>query len=60
MGDQSISRDERRATFEKAREAARVQVEQLLTPEQKPKWDAMQKEMEQRRGQGRQQGGGGN
>ncbi len=57
MGNSSISREDRRAAFEKARAAASAQVEQILTPEQKPKWEAYQKEMEQRRGQRRQQGG---
>jgi Spy/CpxP family protein refolding chaperone len=56
MGDQSVSREDRRAAFEKARAATNTEIEQILTPEQKPKWEAFQKEMEQRRAQ-RQQGG---
>jgi Spy/CpxP family protein refolding chaperone len=60
MGDSSVSREDRRAAFEKARAAATSQIEQILTPEQKPKWEAYQKEAEQRRSQRRQGGGGGN
>ncbi len=66
-GDQSMSREDRRAAFEKARAAVNAQIDQILTPEQKPKWEAYQKEMEQRRQQGgnrqggnRRNGGGGN
>lgn len=56
MGDQSISREDRQAAFEKARAGASAEIEQILTPEQKPKWEAFQKEMEQRRAQRRQNG----
>jgi periplasmic protein CpxP/Spy len=57
MGDPSMSREERRAAFEKARASASTAVEAILTPEQKPKWEDFKKKMEQRRGQ---RPGGGN
>jgi Spy/CpxP family protein refolding chaperone len=55
-----VNRDERRAAFEKVQ----AEVEKILTPEQKTKWEAMRQQWGQRRGGGgggqRQQGGGGN
>jgi Spy/CpxP family protein refolding chaperone len=56
-----VSREERRAAFDKAR----AEVEKILTPEQKTKWEAMRQERERRRGGGggngqRGQGGGNN
>ena len=58
---QSMSHEDRRAAFEKAREAANAQITQILTPEQQPKWQAWQQQMQQRRAQwSGGQGGGGN
>jgi Spy/CpxP family protein refolding chaperone len=49
-----MTREERRAAFAKVREATNAQISQILTPEQKTKFETMQQE---RRNQ-RQQGGG--
>ncbi len=54
-GNSSMSREDRRAAFQKARDAANAEIEPLLTAEQKPKWEAFQQEMQARRGQGRPQ-----
>jgi len=48
---QSMSHEDRRAAFEKARDAANAQITQILTPEQQPKWQAWQEQMRQRRAQ---------
>ena len=60
--DQSLDRTQRTAKFQEARQAFNSQIEELLTPEQKPKWEELKKkreaEMAERRGR-RQQGGGG-
>lgn len=59
--DQSLSREQRQAKFAESRQAINAQIEALLTPEQKPKWEELKKkreaEMAQRRAN-RQQGGG--
>lgn len=61
---QSMSREDRRAAFQKARDAANAQITQILTPEQQPKWQAWQQEQQQRMQQrangGNWGGGGGN
>lgn len=60
--DQSLSREQRQAKFADSRKAIASQIEALLTPEQKPKWDALQKKREAERAERRtnrpQQGGG--
>ncbi|HEY8901154.1 MAG TPA: hypothetical protein VIM61_12150 [Chthoniobacterales bacterium] len=56
--DSSMSREDRRAAFQKAREAANAQIEPLLTAEQKPKWEAFQQQMQARRNGGGQGGEG--
>jgi Spy/CpxP family protein refolding chaperone len=57
----SMSREDRRAAFQKARDSANAQITQILTPEQQPKWTAWQQQMQQRRAQwSGGQGGGGN
>lgn len=52
----SMSREDRRAAFQKAREAANAQIEPLLTAEQRPKWEAYQQQMQARRNGGGQGG----
>jgi len=59
--DQSLTREQRQAKSAESRQAIGAQIEALLTPEQKPKWEELKKkreaEMAQRRAN-RQQGGG--
>ena len=60
--DQSLSREQRQAKFAEFRTAIASQIEAILTPDQKTKWDELQKKREAERAERRtnrpQQGGG--
>jgi Spy/CpxP family protein refolding chaperone len=56
---QGMSREDRRAAFQKAREAVNAKIAEILTPDQQPKWEEYQKQMEARRAQRGQGGSGG-
>jgi len=60
--DQSMSREDRRAKMAESRQAVDAQIEAILTPEQKPKWEEQKKKREAEmagRRANRQQGAGG-
>jgi Spy/CpxP family protein refolding chaperone len=56
---QGMSREDRRAAFQKAREAVNAKIAEILMPDQQPKWEEYQKQMEARRAQRGQGGSGG-
>jgi periplasmic protein CpxP/Spy len=59
--DQSMTREQRQAKFAESRQAIGAQIEALLTPEQKPKWEELKKKREAemaQRSANRQRGGG--
>jgi protein CpxP len=60
MQDQSGSREDKRAKFEQMRSETDSQIRAVLTGDQQQKFDAMQKEREQRMREGREGGQGRN
>ena len=52
--DNSLSREDRRAKLQELRKTTDPQIEAILTPEQKTKWEELRAQM------GNRQGGGGN